>query len=136
MNILKRFLLTGTAIVLATGIVACDKQHPAESVGKSIDEATEKAGDKIGDVSKDLGEQSTKAGEVLDDTAITAKAKAAILMEPGLRVLRIKVDTKNGVTTLSGSVDSQKNSAKATEIAGAVAGVKSVENLLVVKATE
>jgi len=134
MNISKRIVLTGTSMLLFIGLAACNKEQSTETAIGLIDQPTEKAGDKIGDVSKNLGEQSTKAGEALDDTAITAKAKAAILMEPGLRVLRIKVATTNGVTTLSGSVDTQQNSDKAREIAGAVDGVKGVENLLVVKA--
>jgi hyperosmotically inducible protein len=51
-------------------------------------------------------------------------------------VLRIHVDTNDGVTTLSGSVDTQQNSDKASEIAGTVTGVKVVENKLVVKAID
>ena len=88
------------------------------------------------EASTKLGEQSDKAGEALDDAAITAKVKAAILAEPGLRVLQINVDTTKGVTTLSGSVDSQQNSDRAKEIAGAVVGVKGVENRLAVKSTK
>jgi len=122
-------------MIFAVGLAACDKQHPAETAGKSIDQATEKVGDKMDEASKKLGEQSGKAGEALDDAAITAKVKAAILAEPGLRVLQISVDTTKGVTTLSGSADSQQSSDRAKEIAGAVAGVKGVENQLVVKAT-
>jgi hyperosmotically inducible protein len=135
MNILNRFLLAGASIVFAVGLAACDKQGPAEKAGKSIDQAAENAGDKMDEASKKLGEQGDKAGVALDDTAITAKVKAAILAEPGLKVLQINVDTANGVTTLSGSVDSLQNSDRAKEIAGAVAGVKDVENRLVVKST-
>lgn len=135
MNISTRFLLAGASMILAVGLAACDKQHPAETAGKSIDQTAEKAGDKMDEASKKLGEQSGKAGEALDDAAITAKVKAAILAEPGLRVLQINVDTTKGVTMLSGSVDSQQSSDRAKEIAGAVAGVKGVENQLVVKST-
>ena len=136
MNIFKKFLLTGAAMVLAVGLAACEKKQPAETAGRSIDQAAEKAGDKMDEAADKLGEQSDKAGVALDDTAITAKVKAAILAEPGLRVLQISVDTVKGVTTLSGSVDSQQSSDRAKEIAGAVAGVKGVENQLVVKSTQ
>jgi len=121
-------------MILVIGLAACDKEHPAESAGRSIDQAADKAGDKMDQVSKNLGEQSDKVGEALDDTAITAKVKAAILKEPDLSVLRINVETTKGVTTLSGSVDSQQNSDRAKEIASAVAEVKEVDNQLVVKA--
>ncbi|MEQ6341461.1 MAG: BON domain-containing protein [Gammaproteobacteria bacterium] len=136
MDVSKRFLLAEASMILAVGLAACDKQHPAETAGKSIDQAAEKVGDKMDEASKKLGEQSDKAGEALDDAAITAKVKAAILAEPGLRVLQINIDTTKGVTTLSGSIDSQQSSDRAKEIAGAVAGVKGVENQLVVNSTK
>ena len=136
MKISKRFLLSGVSMILAVGIAACDKKDSAETTGRSIDQATEQASDKMDEASKKLGEQSDKAGEVLDDTAITAKVKAAILAEPGLNVLQINVDTTKGVTTLSGSADSQQSSDRAKEIASAVAGVKGVDNQLVVNSTE
>ena len=69
----------------------------------------------------------------MDDTAITAKVKAAVFAEPGLKTLQISVDTIKGVVTLSGSVDSKSNSDSAEELAGAVAGVRDVENELVIK---
>ncbi len=133
MNILNRFLLAGASIVFAVGLVACDKPGPAEKAGKAIDQTAENAGDKMEEASKTLGEQSDKIGVALDDTAITAKVKAAIMAEPGLSFLQINVVTTKGVVTLSGSVDSQHSSDRAKEISGAVTGVKGIENQLVVK---
>jgi len=133
MKIAKTLLVASASIILAAALTACDKPGPAEKAGKSIDNAAEKAGDKMSENSTAMGEQSDKAGVALEDTAITAKVKAAILAEPGLKVLQINVDTIRGETTLSGSVDSQHNSDRAKEITGAVAGVKRVENKLVVK---
>jgi hyperosmotically inducible protein len=132
MNITRKYLLASASIILAVGVAACDRNNPAETAGRSVDQATERAGDKMDEASSKLGEQSDRAGVVLDDTAITAKVKAAIMAEPGLRVLQINVDTVNGVTTLSGSADSQQGSDRAREIAAAVSGVKDVNNQLVV----
>ena len=56
-----------------------------------------------------------------------------MLSEPGLKVLQINVETNNGVVTLTGTADSADSREKAKVIAGAVAGVKSVDNRLVVK---
>ncbi len=120
----KRFILAGALMIFAVGLVACDKSNLTESAGKKADQAAEK-----------IESATEKAGEAIDDAAITTKVKAAVLAEPGLKVLQISVDTTKGVVTLSGSVDSQLNSDRAKEIAGAVAGVKEVENRLVVKAT-
>ena len=55
---------------------------------------------------------------------ITTKVKSAILAEPDLKVLQIDVNTTNGVATLAGTVDSQRNSDLATQIAGSVNEVK------------
>ncbi len=67
-------------------------------------------------------------GEYLDDAVITAKVKAAILDQPELKELAIKVDTFNGVVYLSGVVASQSTISEATDVARSVAGVKSVRN--------
>ncbi len=138
MKALESFKLVSIfSILLAVGLVACDKPGPAETAGKKIDQTADVAGQKIGEaadkVGVKLGEQSVRAGVAIDDAEITAKVKAAIFAEPGLKTLQISVDTVNGVVTLSGSVDSQPSSDMAKSLAGAVAGVNGVENRLVLK---
>lgn len=78
-------------------------------------------------------QKSESTGEYIDDSAITTKVKAAILNEPTLKVLQINVETFKGEVQLSGFVDSEQSARKAGEVAGGVAGVKSVKNNLVVK---
>lgn len=75
--------------------------------------------------------QST--GQYVDDSAITAKVKAAIFDEDSLKSRQINVETFKGVVQLSGFVDSSKNYNKAEQIARNVDGVKSVINNIVVK---
>ena len=67
-------------------------------------------------------------GEYVDDAAITAKVKAAILDQPTLKVFDIHVDTFKGTVRLSGVVASQSTIDKAVEVARRVSGVKSVRN--------
>jgi len=126
MEVPKNFKLIGVSMLLLVGLAACEKPGPAETAGKKIDQTADQVGDK-------LGAQGAKAGVAIDDTEITAKVKAAIFAEPGLKTLQISVDTIKGVVTLSGSVDTQSNSNRAKELASAVAGVNGVENRLVVK---
>jgi hyperosmotically inducible protein len=127
----------GLSLLLAAGLAACDKPGPAERAGEKIDRTVDKAGAKIGEAVDKVGEklsaQSAKTGVAIDDAEITAKVKAAIFAEPGLKTLQISVDTVKGVVTLSGSVDSQASSDTAKALAGAVAGVSYVENRLVLK---
>jgi hyperosmotically inducible periplasmic protein len=126
MKTLENFKLIGISMLFVVGLSACNKPGPAETAGKKLDQTADEAGKKI-------GETADKAGVVVDDVAITSEVKAAIFAEPGLKTLQISVDTVKGVVTLSGSVDSLSNSNRAKELAGAVAGVKDVENRLVLK---
>ena len=137
MKVAENLKLIGVTTLLIVGLAACDKPGPAETAGKNIDQAADKVGEKMGEaadkVGDKLGAQSAKAGVAIDDTEITAKVKAAIFAEPGIKTLQISVDTVKGVVTLSGSVDSRSIRNRAKELAGAVVGVKDVENRLVVK---
>ena len=73
------------------------------------------------------------SGQYIDDSAITAKVKAAILNEPSLKVFQINVETFKGEVQLSGFVDSARSVSKAGDVARGVSGVKSVRNNLIVK---
>jgi hyperosmotically inducible protein len=127
----------GTSLLAASMIVlaGCDKPAtppqsstgPMEKMGQKIDQAAERT--------KEQAAQATdKAGRALEDGKITAQVKAGILAEPGLKVLMIDVDTKEGKVTLTGSADSAANVQKAEQIASGVQGVKSVDNRLAISA--
>ena len=137
MKALENFKLIGMSILLVAGLDACNKPGPAETAGEKIDQTADEASKKMGEAADKAGEkmseQREKAGAAIDDAEITAKVKAAIFAESGLKSLQISVDTVKGVVTLSGSVDSMSNSDKAKTLASAVAGVKDVENRLVLK---
>ena len=137
MKATESFKLIGISMLFVVGLAGCDKPGPAETAGKKIDQATEKVGKKIEEAADKVGEkmeeQSAKTGVAIDDAEITAKVKAAIFAEPGLKTLQISVDTVKGVVTLSGSVDSSLSSNRAKALAAAVAGVNEVDNLLVLK---
>jgi osmotically-inducible protein OsmY len=120
----------GTALAASMILLAgCDKPAtpPQSSAGPM-----EKMGQKLDQTAERAREEGAKAGQAIDDGAITAKVKAGILAEPGLKVLAIDVDTKNGQVMLTGSADSADNVRKAEQIASSVEGVKSVDNRLAV----
>ena len=73
---------------------------------------------------------STKegTGEYIDDSAITAKVKAAFLGEKSLSSGEINVETFKGVVQLSGFVGSRTETATAVELARRVNGVKEVHD--------
>lgn len=77
------------------------------------------------------GKETT--GEYIDDSAITAKVKTAILDEPTLSSYEIGVETFQRTVQLSGFVDTLKAKAKAKQVASKVKGVRKVQNDLVVR---
>jgi len=66
--------------------------------------------------------------EYVDDSAITAKVKSAMLNSSGLKSTDINVETFKAVVQLSGFVDSRAQMSQAVKVAQGVGGVKSVKN--------
>lgn len=73
------------------------------------------------------------AGEYLDDSVITTRAKSLLADDDFFKSFQIGVETYQGVVQLSGFVDSQKTADKAYEFVKSVKGVKSIKNNLIVK---
>lgn len=74
--------------------------------------------------------QRAEAKEYAGDGAVTTKVKAALLATEGVPSTKISVETLNGVVTLTGTVDTKEEIAKAVKAVKAVGGVKSVKNQL------
>jgi len=126
MNV-KPALLVAALAATALVSVGC-QQRSGESVGRNVDQATEKMEAKT-------SQAADKVAVAADDTAITAKVKAAILAEPGLKTLQINVDTKDATVTLTGSVDNDSLRDRAKQIVMSTEGVKNVVDNLSVKAS-
>lgn len=117
------------ALVASTALLgACGDRNntAADRASQSVASATDKAANAT-------DRATTKAAVAVDDTAITTKVKAAVMAEPGLKTLDINVDTKNGVVTLAGTVQSTDLKQRAVTLAQQVEGVRSVSDQLVVK---
>jgi hyperosmotically inducible periplasmic protein len=115
-------LFAGAALMSAG--CSDDRESTQSSLNRSMDKmaaATERA--------------AATAVNAVDDAAITARVKTAVLAEPGLKSLQIGVDTFNGVVTLSGTVDTPDLKDRAAGIAHSVDGVRSVVDNLAVKST-
>jgi len=132
---------TSLGAALCAGLVlvaaGCDQKHPAQSAGQAIDRATDTAGKKIDRASAEATaatrDVAAKTANAVDDAALTAKVKAALFAEPGLKTLQIDVATRDAVVTLAGSVDSEVLHQRAVQIAGSLSGVSQVVDKLVVK---
>lgn len=69
-------------------------------------------------------------GTQIDDATITAKIKLKLIKDPITKARKIDVDTVNGVVTLTGVVENEKEIKRAIEIAKSVEGVRKVVNNL------
>ncbi len=114
-------LLAGLLLVSGCGRDASDR-----TVGEKVDAATSKMADKASSAANTVATAT-------DDSAITAKVKAAIVAEPGLKSLDINVDTKDATVTLSGTVASADLRERAKQVASSTSGVKGVVDNLTVK---
>ncbi len=72
-------------------------------------------------------------GEYVDDSTITTKVKAALVHDPVVSALDVKVETFKGVVQLSGFVNTELEKTQAGNLAATVKGVASVKNNVVVK---
>lgn len=76
---------------------------------------------------------NTSIGTKMEDTAITAKVKAALFADPDVKGQQVAVDTVDGVVQLSGFVSSSAMAARAVDIARRTDGVRRVENKVSVR---
>jgi len=83
--------------------------------------------------SADTG-RAVQSTEIDEDSALAAKVKSALGADPTLRLLAIDTGVSNGVVTLYGTADTRAHREKAAQVASNVAGVKSVNNQLVIVA--
>ena len=112
---MERFSAITLVSAMSLSIVACSK--PVETA------ASEPA-------------PSTTVGTKIDDTVITATVKSALLADSDVKSVDVKVETRKGEVMLSGFVDSQIQIERATAVAKAVSGVKSIDNKMALKTAD
>lgn len=104
--------------------------HKTEDATKTAAHKTENAAEKVGEKTKDA---AVKTKDVTADASITTAVKTKLLGDTKVGGLKIDVDTKDNVVTLTGTVNSAAEKAEAIRLAKTTTGVKSVVDKLVVK---
>lgn len=137
-------------------VTACGKAGDGKTAGQQLDSAIAKTGQaaaeakaktessmaSAGSAIKGATNQAEasgasmaeKAGDRMDDALITSSISTGFAKDPDLSAIKIDVDTKAGVVTLSGTAPSEAARERAATIAKGVKGVSSVDNKLVIKA--
>jgi hyperosmotically inducible protein len=132
-------------LVMATALAlcGCDQKPSAEKAGRDIDQTVTKAGErikeaagvaerKIDETVKMASEKTGITADSVNDAALTARVKAALIAESGTNALDVNVESKDGVVSLYGKADSGEQRERAAKVAGGVNGVKSVSNHLAI----
>jgi hyperosmotically inducible periplasmic protein len=79
--------------------------------------------------------QGRSVGQVIDDATITTEIKAKLTADALSNLTKIGVNTRNGVVTLTGEVDSLDRRVRAVQIASSIKGVRTVvDNIQVTSA--
>lgn len=80
---------------------------------------------------------SRSTGQYVDDTAITAKVKTALIDDDVVKARQVEVETYQGKVQLSGFVETAVQKERAVQVARSIEGVVSVtDNIAVRSATE
>jgi hyperosmotically inducible protein len=108
-------------------VESADMKSEATRVAKSV-EGVKKVSNNLR-----VGAGERSAGDVVDDTVITAKVKTALATDPVVAAHQVNVEVREGVVQLAGFVDNSDQKAKASEVTRRIAGVKQVDNQLEVK---
>lgn len=87
-------------------------------------------------VSKISKKTTQTTGEKIDDASITAQVKMALLFHRSTSAVNTKVETNNGVVTLSGKAMNTAEIDLVTKIVDDITGVKSVINKMTVEASK
>jgi hyperosmotically inducible periplasmic protein len=127
-NLRKRTTLLALIAGAAVLTTACGDRQSNETAGQKLDRTADK-------VAAATDRATAKAAVAVDDASITTKVKGAVFAEPGLKTLQIGVDTKDGIVTLSGTVDTPVMKERALQIAQHVEGVRSVVDNLGIRTT-
>ena len=111
-----------------------EAKEAARDAEAKTDAAARKADDKTDAAQRKAGDATDRAGDATSDATLTTKVKTKFLADDDISGLKIDVDSKNGVVTLTGTVATAAEKALALKTAKATDGVKSVvDNLKVTK---
>ena len=110
------------------GVAERPVEHPIGTAGSGIDAGRARAAG--AEVGEKVATGVNEAQQQLAHAALTAKIKSKMALDDSIEARRIDVDTNGTVVTLSGTVRSAQEKAKALQLARDTAGVTSVVDRL------
>ena len=112
------------AVVGSLVLAGCEKtttttQTPTGTISSTTVSPTPAASAAFGEV-----------GDAVANSVLISKVKVALLGDPQVKGMQVEVNSRDGVVTLAGSLDSAAEVDRAVAVAKGVEGVKAVESRL------
>lgn len=122
------------ALVSAMGVAACNRTNDTPNTPPPPAPTTSNATPDTAapPASTTTGQSTSTATDVLQDTAITAKVKAALATTDDLKDSAISVETTDGKVVLTGRLPDETQHQKAKDVVRGVEGVRDVESRIVI----
>lgn len=108
-------------------------ETPVSATGTVPAVDTTKARETGARIGETVAAGAAQAQHALSEGALTAKIKSKMALDDTVKALAIDVDTQGTIVTLSGSVHSEAERAKALQLARETAGVTAVHDQLVIR---
>jgi hyperosmotically inducible protein len=124
---MTRLKISKTLLAVMLGATLASGSAMAENT------TSDKAQNAANNAGQKIDSSMNKVGNFMDDSAITAKVKAALVDHQDIKSTDISVKTEKKVVTLSGFVESQAQAELAVNAAKGVEGVASVSDKLHVR---
>ena len=93
---------------------------------------TEKARETGAAIGEKIATGAERAEQAITESSLTAKIKAKMALDDNVRALSIHVETHGSIVTLTGTVHSEAERAKAVQLARETDGITAVNDRLVV----
>ena len=131
---IDRRKLLPLALLAGLAIAACGRSEQekarSETAWRDAKQTAAKAAEEVKQKTKEAGE-TTK--QIVEDTAVTARVRTALLAEKNVKSADIAVETFQGTVILRGNVPDRNQVELAGKVAQSVDGAKALDNRLTVK---
>jgi osmotically-inducible protein OsmY len=139
-QLISKVLLASMMAALASSLAACDQPPSGDSLGRSFDKSVENIRQDLNQAANETGRTVeeghgkagatfTEAGRDVNNIALAARVKAALIGTRALDSSKIDVGaTTNGVVTLTGNAEDATKRDLAERLALSVEGVTAVRN--------
>ena len=110
--------------------VEVDAERPVATAGREPAVSTERARETGAEIGEKVAAGADRAQRAVANASLTSKIKTKMALDDTIEAFEIDVDTDGGAVTLSGTVDTEAQRARALQLARETDGVTTVVDRL------